>query len=108
MRPLLPDTASLARAVTKSASLQTFTTIRLLTDRGRSADAYRAYAYFRWVDDWLDGETAGEAERRVFLARQLDLVKRCYADEPPAAVSREEAILVDLIRNNPERNWLPN
>ncbi len=40
--------------ITKAASKQTYYTIRFLVDRERVADAYRAYAYFRWVDDTLD------------------------------------------------------
>jgi len=49
-------TPGLASATTKSASRQTYYTIRFLVDRQRVEDAYRAYAYFRWVDDVLDGD----------------------------------------------------
>ena len=44
---------TLAPSITKTASKQTYYTIRFLVDRERVADAYRAYAYFRWVDDTL-------------------------------------------------------
>ncbi|HWQ83615.1 MAG TPA: hypothetical protein VN363_03560 [Anaerolineales bacterium] len=44
----------LASQITRAASQQTYLTIRLLADPGQADDAYRAYAYFRWVDDWLD------------------------------------------------------
>ena len=47
---------ALAVAITKSASKQTYATIRLFADRDRASDAFRAYAYFRWVDDVLDAE----------------------------------------------------
>ena len=43
-----------AEEITKASSKQTYHTIRLFADRERRADAYRAYAYFRWVDDVLD------------------------------------------------------
>ena len=43
-----------ASSITKAASKQTYYTIRFLVDRERVEDAYRAYAYFRWVDDVLD------------------------------------------------------
>ncbi len=43
-----------AESITRSASKQTYYTIGFLVDRERVADAYRAYAYFRWVDDTLD------------------------------------------------------
>ena len=39
--------ATLAAAMTRRASAQTYATIRLLADRDRAADAFRAYAYFR-------------------------------------------------------------
>jgi len=47
----------LAPTITKAASKQTYYTIRFLVDRDRTADAYRAYAYFRWVDDTLDADS---------------------------------------------------
>ena len=46
----------LAASITKAASQQTYYTIRFLADRELVPDAYRAYAYFRWVDDALDAE----------------------------------------------------
>ena len=49
---------SIAPAITKAASKQTYYTIRFLVDRDRVADAFRAYAYFRWVDDTLDNNSA--------------------------------------------------
>ena len=48
--------SDLAPSITKAASKQTYYTIHFLADRDRVADAYRAYAYFRWVDDILDAE----------------------------------------------------
>ena len=71
-------TSHLASVITKAASRQTYYTIRLLVDRPLVDDAFRAYAYFRWVDDVLDavastGWAAGDAERMVrmrFLERQ--------------------------------------
>jgi hypothetical protein len=94
-------TARLARAITKAASRQTYYTIRLLVDRGRVDDAYRAYAYLRWVDDVLDAESADEdaAHRRVlFLDRQKALLEACLIGDPPDDVARHERMLVDLMR----------
>src|SRR5688572_4861983 len=59
---------ALAPSITKAASKQTYYTIRFLVDRERVADAYRAYAYFRWVDDTLDADSALPHERRDSLA----------------------------------------
>ncbi len=47
---------ALAADITRAASKQTYYTIRFLVDRSLVEDAYRAYAYFRWVDDCLDQE----------------------------------------------------
>ena len=61
---------TLAPAITKTASKQTYYTIRFLADRERVADAYLAYAYFRWVDDWLDLGLSNRSERMQFVTRQ--------------------------------------
>ena len=81
---------SLASVLTKAASKQTYYTIRFLVDRPRVEDAYRAYAYFRWVDDILDGEASSElvadyARRRWFVERQESLLDRCLRGEDAAA-----------------------
>jgi large subunit ribosomal protein L18 len=49
-----PTMPTLAASITKAASKQSYYTIRFLVDRDRMDDAYRAYAYFRWVDDIID------------------------------------------------------
>lgn len=99
----MQDSSGISRSITMTASRQTFHTIRLLADSDRVEDAYRAYAYFRWVDDCLDAAVHEASESRSFAAKQRDLVDRCYAGDPPAKVSPEESILVDLIRSNPDR-----
>ena len=116
--------ASLAAAITKAASKQTYYTIRLFVDRGRVDDAYRAYGYFRWVDDVLDEETPigddtctrpvlsdivpfGEVEvakKIAFINRQKALLEACYRGEMPDVVFVEEWMLVDLIRHDTEQN----
>lgn len=95
---------SLAAAITRTASKQTYYTIRFLVDRERIPDAYRAYAYFRWVDDCLDADTAAQAERTQFIQRQQALLEDCYQGQPPAEFSPEEGMLVDLVEGNPERS----
>jgi phytoene/squalene synthetase len=99
----MADSAVLSRVTTKAASLQTFSIIRVLVNRGRRHDAYRAYAYFRWLDDWLDGQARDSAESLAFVERQCALIERCYTDDPPAAADEHEQILVDLIRSDPDR-----
>lgn len=93
------SSAALAAAITKSASKQTYFTVRFLVDRELIPDAYRAYAYFRWVDDHLDQDLSEESERLAFVERQQALVEACFQGEPPEEVAPEERMLVDLARN---------
>ncbi len=100
----------LAAAITKSASKQTYYTIRLLADREREGDAYRAYGYFRWLDDVLDAETpsraeaGSQAEKIAFAQRQAALLEACYRRETPQIQYPEEGMLVDMIRHDAEKN----
>lgn len=104
--PLLLD-AALAASITHAASKQTYYTVRFLVDKDRVADAYRAYAYFRWVDDWLDAATPSPAERLDFLHRQQALLAACSAGRAPAGLLPEEHLLADLLaRNGAENNGL--
>jgi phytoene/squalene synthetase len=93
-----------ASSITRAASRQTYYTIRFLADRDRVVDAYRAYAYFRWVDDILDAESGRESERRAFIDRQKSLLESCYRGEWPSDASIEEQMLIELIRGDLERN----
>ena len=94
----------LAISITRAASQQTYFTIRFLVDRERVPDAYRAYAYFRWVDDRLDQGRMERLERMAFVDRQKALLNRCYRGEQPRGLAPEERMLVDLIRNDRERS----
>lgn len=95
---------SLAESITKSASSQTYYTIRFLVDRERVADAYRAYAYFRWVDDILDAEAVTRSERNAFIQKQKSLLERCYRGESAHGAKAEEQMLVELIQHDLEQN----
>jgi phytoene/squalene synthetase len=92
-----------APSITRAASKQTYYTIRYLADRERVADAYRAYAYFRWVDDVLDTGPAYGPERGAFLERQKSLLEGCYRDEAPRDASSRKG-WVKLVRGDPETN----
>ena len=94
----------LAPSITKTASKQTYYTIRLLADRERVADAYRAYAYFRWLDDALDTESGLSSERGVFIQRQMSLMESCYRGEFVQDVTIEEQMLIELIQSDTEKN----
>ena len=89
----------LAATITRSASKQTYYTIRVLADRDLMADAYRAYAYFRWMDDQLDQSGMGKRGRLLFVERQTSLIDQYYRGEWPHPLSDEESLLVELIRS---------
>jgi len=98
---MIPTPAS---SITKAASKQTHTTIRFLVDRERVEDAYRAYGYFRWVDDVLDADSGSGSERRAFLERQKSLLESCYRGESPRDVDIQEMMLVELVQHDHEKN----
>ena len=103
MNNIIPQ-ETLAPLITKAASKQTYYTIRFLADRERVADAYRAYAYFRWVDDMLDAGSASASERIAFLERQKLLLGKCYRGESLQDATIEENLLIELVRHDPEKN----
>src|SRR5574342_804601 len=98
------NSSSLAATITKAASKQTYYTIRFFADRDRVVDAYRAYGYFRWVDDVLDAESGSRPEKIAFVNRQKSLLEACYRGETPEGLSVEERMLADLVRNDTEKN----
>jgi phytoene/squalene synthetase len=101
-----------ASAITKAASKQTYYTIRFLVDRARVEDAYRAYAYFRWVDDVLDADSGSgpvlseveASERRAFLERQKSLLEECIRGQAPRDANIQEKMLVELVQSDPGKN----
>jgi phytoene/squalene synthetase len=96
------STQRLARSITWAASKQTYYTVRFFADRDRADDAYRAYAYFRWVDDQLDEGGLSESERTAFVERQVGLVKHFYQGDCPQPLLEEERLLADLIGSDQE------
>jgi phytoene/squalene synthetase len=90
--------------ITKAASHQTYYTIRLLVDRDRVQDAFRSYAYFRWVDDRLDSPSGSQQEKIEFINHQQALLEALYLEELQANLSPEEQMLGDLVGNDHEQN----
>ena len=95
--------SSLAEKITKKASKQTYYTIRFLVDRPLVSDAYRAYAYFRWVDDILDQQQSSQEDRLAFLARQQMIIRSCYHGVWPGGLGPEEQLVADLIRSDQDQ-----
>jgi hypothetical protein len=112
MMNTMPLPQSLAASITKAASKQTYYTIRFLADRDRVAEAYKAYAYFRWVDDTLDADHLPsdrdvdvEARERIeFLERQKILLETCYRSETVPAATPQEQMLIELVQHDHEKN----
>jgi phytoene/squalene synthetase len=102
--PIDINVQKLGAAITRSASLQTYATVRLLVDRDRVQDAYQAYAYFRWVDDWLDEPSRQRSERLAFARRQAMLIDACYRGEAVKTGAIEEEMLVGLVRRDTEKD----
>lgn len=96
--------SELAARITRTASSQAYYTVRFLADKDRRADACAAYAYFRWVDDWIDKRTRPGPDRVAFIDRQVELVDACYGGDRPRDLLPEEQIVADLIQANPGRN----
>jgi hypothetical protein len=68
------------------------------------ADAFRAYGYFRWVDDVIDAKSGLMSEKIAFADRQKSLLESCYCGKTPDDLCPEEWMLVDLVRNDTENN----
>jgi len=100
--PDQPVDNSLPARITKAASKQTYYTIHYLVDEGQVTNAYRAYGYFRWVDDWLDQQASKPSESLAFVERQQALIEACYRGEPPRDLTPEERLLADLIATDDE------
>ena len=94
----------LAAEITRSASKQTYFTIKFFADRERTSDAYRAYAYFRWVDDIIDADSGMRAEKIAFANRQQSLLQACYQGKAPVDMCLQESMLADLVGNDLEKN----
>jgi phytoene/squalene synthetase len=91
------SSAALARLITRRASRQTYHTIRWLVDGGRTDDAFRAYAYFRWVDDVVDAPSYDRSTRLHFLFHQRQLQSGLLAGVTPGHLLPEEQMVADLI-----------
>lgn len=94
------DTQTMAQSITRAGSKQTYFTAQLLVDKDLVNDFYKAYAYFRWVDDFIDIESQSKDERISFVKRQRFLLDSFYNNEYPGNLVPEEMIVADLISND--------
>ena len=96
--------AVLARSITKKGSVQTYYTARLMVDKDLADDFFRAYAYFRWIDDVIDVTAESDEERLSFMSNQSKLIDDLYQHKPVPDLLPEEEILQDLINNDRGEN----
>lgn len=80
-------TAILAQSITRTGSKQTYYTARLMVDKELVNDFFRAYAYFRWVDDIIDIESRSTSERISFIKSQRALIDGLYKNRYPNDLS---------------------
>lgn len=104
MNQNLAPTCRPAATITRAASQHTYYTIRCLVDPPLIPDAYRAYAYFRWVDDRLDQGEGERSARLAFVKRQAAILNDAYQGEPPSPLTIEERWLVELIQRDSDPN----
>ena len=97
-------TAALARSITWAGSKQTYYTARLMVDRDLVSDFYRAYAYFRWVDDIIDVSSQSADEPISFIRRQRELIDHLYRNERLDDLTPEEEMVADLISHDRGEN----
>ena len=95
-----PGSAELAQSVTRTGSKQTYYTARFMVDKDLVDDFYRAYAYFRWIDDVIDVSSRSDEERLRFITRQKELIEKLYLKKPVENLTPEEVILKDLINSD--------
>jgi phytoene/squalene synthetase len=96
--------APMAAAITRAASKQTYSIVRFLVDKDRVDEAYSAYAYFRWVDDYIDQKGIPRAEALAFVKRQQSLMDSAFRGQLSTASVPEEHLLADLIATDAEQN----
>ncbi len=104
MDPKPENSGVLAAKITRASSKQTYYTIRLFADRDRVEDAFRAYGYFRWVDDILDSVSGSRAEKLAFIKRQEFLLEAYNQGQELEDLCAEECMLADLIENDREED----
>ena len=73
--------AELAQSITRAGSKQTYYTARFMVDKDLVDDFYRAYAYFRWIDDVIDVSSRTDDERHRFITRQKELIEDLFHKE---------------------------
>ena len=97
--------SSLAKKITKSRSKTAVIIGNLLVDESLRHDFFKAYAYFRWIDEVVDESTISDEERIHFIERQEILLKN-LSEESLAPLCQEEELIIALINNSNKNTGL--
>lgn len=102
---LASDTmATLAEQITRTSSIQTYLTIKLLADKSLVQDCFCAYAYLRWIDDQVDVHYQIRKHCLDFIERQKRIINESYLNMPLSDLLPEENMVVELIATNRDKN----
>lgn len=96
----MDTSAKLAKLITRKSSKQTYYTALLMVDRDLIGDFFRAYAYFRWVDDFIDISANTHEEGIGFIERQKALIDNLYNGDTQSDLDPHEQMAADLVRND--------
>jgi phytoene/squalene synthetase len=96
--------ATLAEKITRTSSIQTYITIKLLVDKSLVQDCLRAYAYLRWIDNQVDVHYKIRKHCLDFIERQKRIINDSYLNMPISGLLPEENMIVELIATNRDKN----
>jgi phytoene/squalene synthetase len=94
----------LANSITWNGSKQTYFIGKIMVDKSLKKDFFLAYAYFRWIDDFIDISSKSNEDRITFIKRQRDLIDRLYKNEKPDDLTSEEKLIAKLINHDKIEN----
>ncbi|MHA1994146.1 MAG: squalene/phytoene synthase family protein [Candidatus Hodarchaeales archaeon] len=94
----------IARSYVKESHKQTYLIILLMVDKKLTDECFKAYAYFRWLDNVVDENNLPQNEVRAIISRQKELINQLYNQEKIKPTSQEEEFLIDLIRKDRNEN----
>ncbi|MCP4050274.1 MAG: squalene/phytoene synthase family protein [bacterium] len=97
---MIKNTVQLAKKITFNGSKQTYYTAKIMSDKDKVDDFFRAYAYFRWLDDIIDESSWSREQKTAFIKRQKKLIDDLYQKKNINNLTEEEMILAELVNND--------
>jgi phytoene/squalene synthetase len=100
----MDTTTALSHTITRKGSKQSYYSLKFMADKDLVDNALGAYAYFRWVDDFVDDVAQSNIEREAFIHRQKEIIDKLYQHNLPKDPCPEEKILARLIESDRGEN----